>query len=138
MISKELKKILNLVKKTGDRVVVYDAQESEESFVLMDFNSYEKLITGELKNKEEVSSQESEKELKLEEKKDYLSTENRREDSKIKDLTEEDLTDKINREISLWKNQENPSFVAGDQKMEKPVKPWSIPPQVKEKAKEVE
>ena len=123
MISKELKKILNLVKKTGDRVVVYDAQEGEETFVLMGFDSYEKMISGE---------------PKLEEKTNDLLVKNEIEDLKIKDLTEEDLTDKINREISLWKNQENPSFVAGDQKMEKPVKPWSIPPQVKEKAKEVE
>ena len=115
MISKELKKIFNLVKKTGDRVVVYDAQETEETFILMDFNSYESLIS--------KTPEESPREFKLEE---------------VKGLTEEDLTDKINQEISLWKNQENPSFVAGDQKLEKPIKPWSIPSQVKEKAKEVE
>ncbi|NCN21964.1 hypothetical protein GW758_02780 [Candidatus Falkowbacteria bacterium] len=123
MISPELKKILNLVKKTGDRVIVYDAQETEETFVLMDFNSYEKMNS---------------KELKLEEKPGDLSIQKQIEDPKIKNLTEEELTDKINREISLWKNQENPSFVAGDQKVEKPTKPWSIPPKVKENAKEVE
>lgn len=138
MISKELKKILNLVKKTGDRVVVYDAQESEETFVLMDFNSYEKMSSKEIKDKENSNSFENKKELKLEEKSDNLSIKKQMEEPKIKHLTEEELTDKINREISLWKNQENPSFVAGDQKMEKLVKPWSIPPQVKEKAKEVE
>jgi len=123
MISPELKKILNLVKKTGDSVIVYDAQETEETFVLMDFNSYEKMNS---------------KELKLEEKPGDLSIQKQIEDPKIKNLTEEELTDKINREISLWKNQENPSFVAGDQKVEKPTKPWSIPPKVKENAKEVE
>jgi len=138
MISKELKKILNLVKKTGDRVVVYDAQESEGAFVLMDFNSYENLIKESLvlaKNSEDLNS---EKELVLEEKSDNLLVENQAENLKTKELTEEDLTDKINREISLWKNQENQSFATGDQKIERPLKPWSIPSKVKEKAKEVE
>ena len=138
MISQELKKILNLVKKTGDRVVVYDAQEAEETFVLMDFNSYEKMISGGLKDKENNDGLKNKKELKLEEKNDDLVIKKEAEEPKIKHLTEEELTDKINQEISLWKNQENLSFVAGDQKVEKSVKPWSIPPQVKEKAKEVE
>lgn len=138
MISKELKKIINLVKRTGDRVVIYDTQESEETFVLMDFDSYEKLINKELKNKEDEVVVESKKKLKLEEKNDNLLAKSTTESPVIKDLTEEDLTDKINREISLWKNQENLSFVAGDQKVEKSVKPWSISSQVKEKAKEVE
>ncbi len=123
MILKELKKILNLIKKTGDRVIVYDVQESEETFVLLSLDSYEKMILAE---------------PKLEEKDEDLSVKNQTQDLDIKGLTEEDLTDKINQEISLWKNQENQSFAAGDQKIEKPIKPWSIPPKVKEKAQEVE
>ncbi|MBN2854242.1 hypothetical protein JXK06_01770 [Patescibacteria group bacterium] len=123
MISQELKKILNLVKTTGDRVVVYDAQESEETFVVMDLNSYENLVLRDKKLNKNNEDSEPENQIK---------------NKNVKELTEEDLTDKINREISLWKNQENPSFVAGDQKVEKPTKPWSIPPKVKEKAKEVE
>ena len=131
MLSQELKNILKLTKKTGDRVVVYDAQEPENTFVVMDLNSYEKLVNVLPKNREE-----------LVEKSDNI-TESKEVEEKAKigdkkELTEEDLTDKINREISLWKNQENPSFVAGDEKIEKSSKPWSIPSKVKQKAKEVE
>ena len=138
MISKELKKILNLVKITGDRVVVYDAQESEETFVLMNLNSYESLVLQDSKLNKNNFQAEVNNELELNKKDDDSELENQIKNKNRKELTEEDLTDKINREISLWKNQENPSFVAGDQKVEKSTKPWSIPPKVKEKAKEVE
>lgn len=118
MLSQELKKIIKLSKKTGDRIVVFDAQEPDNTFVVMDISAYEKL-------------------LGLETKEDKIEPENK-EKKKEDSLTEEYLTDKINKEISLWKNQENPSFVTGDEKLERGVKPWSISPQVKQKAKEVE
>ena len=118
MLSQELKKIIKLSKKTGDRVVVFDAQEPENTFVVMDFSAYEKLVNVEIT--EDITETDNEELVK--------------EDS----LTEEYLTDKINKEISLWKNQENPSFVTGDEKLERGNKPWSISPKVKQKAKEVE
>lgn len=145
MLSKELKRILKLVKKTGDRVVIYDSQEPEDSFMIMGISAYESLVgeKSEMNFKQEIKEVEAlkyneEKELKLEKKNDNLDIEKVLNQEEKKGLTEEDLTDKINHEISLWKNQENPSFVAGDEKLERPTKPWSIPPKVKEKAKEVE
>lgn len=131
MLSAELKNILKLTKKTGDRVVVYDSQEPANSFVLMDLDSYEKLVNFSSENTEEIAE-------KTGNTIDLKEVEEKAKIGDKKELTEEDLTDKINREISLWKNQENPSFVAGDEKIEKSSKPWSIPPKVKQKAKEVE
>jgi len=131
MLSQELKKIIKLTKKTGDRVVVYDANEPSSSFVIMDLDSYEKLI-------DKTPVLEEKKELKLEQKEEIIAKDSETEVKTKKELTEEDLTDKINQEISLWKNQENQSFVADDNKEEKSTKPWSIPSKVKQKAKEIE
>ncbi len=52
-----------------------------------------------------------------------------------KNLTDDDLADKINREIALWKNQLN----VDDQKNEEDYNKgrWQIPPQLKNNAKEV-
>lgn len=133
MLSNELKNIIKLSKKTGDRIIVFDSQEPENTFVLMGISAYEKLINQENlafndcnkgDEKEELLSVNSEIETKEEEIKE--------------ELTEEDLTDKINKEISLWKSQENQSFVADEDKFERNVKPWSISSSVKQKAKEVE
>jgi len=111
MFPEQLKRILNLVKKTGDRVVIYDASRPDESYVVMDISGYERMI-GLPENKDDKPK------------------------SEIKsDLTEEDLTDRINREISIWKNQENPSFLSEEDKAKKP---WAISKEVKEKAREVE
>ena len=49
-------------------------------------------------------------------------------------MTEEDLTDKINREISMWKNQEDVPDPSEDNK---PKKAWQIPGNVKDKAQEI-
>jgi hypothetical protein len=126
MFPEQLKKILNFVKKTGDRVVIFDASAPDDSFVVMDFDSYSqsgnegitKAVNSEIIGKNTVS----EPDLKVPE-------------EKAKNLTEEDLTDKINREISMWKNRDDLSFSTEENK---PKKAWSIPPQVKEKAQGVE
>ncbi len=97
MFPEQLKKILNLIKKTGDRVVLFDGANPDNTYVLMNLDSYSD-----------------------------LSEEN---------LTEEDLTDKINREILMWKNREHEPYSAID---DRPKKAWSIPSQVKNKAQEVE
>ena len=114
MFPEQLKKILNLIKKTGDRVVIFDGSNPDDSYVIMGFDSYadEKIA--------EISTVKPESAPKLE---------------KNDNLTEEDLTDKINREISMWKNRDiSPSLTEEN----KPKKAWAIPPQVKDKAQEVE
>jgi hypothetical protein len=133
MFSEQLKKILNLIKKTGDRVVVFDANSPDESYVVMDFDRYANMVSGQdvavnLVNKPVFNS--PEKSVKSE-----LSQINNDLIAKKENLTEEDLTDKINREISMWKNQENGPYLAEE---DKPKKAWSIPSQVKNKAQEIE
>lgn len=43
-MSKQLKQVINLSKKTGDRIIVFDNSEPDDSFVLMSLNQYEGLI----------------------------------------------------------------------------------------------
>lgn len=125
MFPEQLKKILNLIKKTGDKVVIFDASEPDNSYVVMDFNRYETMI-GE-KTEETNTASLSEK--------TELSPVNSDLNTKSENLTEEDLTDKINREISIWKNSKNAPSLAEE---DKPKKVWSIPPQIKDKAQEIE
>jgi PHD/YefM family antitoxin component YafN of YafNO toxin-antitoxin module len=51
-MSKQLKQVINLSKKTGDRIIVFDNSEPEDSFVLMSLNQYEKLIEAETDKKD--------------------------------------------------------------------------------------
>lgn len=48
-MSKQLKQVINLSKKTGDRIIVFDNSEPEDSFVLMSLDQYESLINNEKK-----------------------------------------------------------------------------------------
>ncbi len=70
-MDKTLQKAMNLAKKTGDRVMVVDTAMSEEAFVIMSIDEYEKLVIG------------------------Y---------SEVRNLTEDELLDKINRDIAIWKS----------------------------------
>ncbi|MFA5131312.1 MAG: hypothetical protein WC467_02695 [Patescibacteria group bacterium] len=132
MFPEQLKKILNLIKKTGDRVVVFDAQ-ANESYVIMDFARYEGMLSGE---GGAVAVPETAPEAKPSEtEKTEIKAENLDLAPEKENLTEEDLTDKINREISLWKNRDNSPYPAEE---DKPKKAWTIPTQVKDKAQEIE
>jgi hypothetical protein len=64
----DLNKIINLIKKTGDKCVVLDSQGN--TYVIMGLKDYERLTIGR---------------------------------SEIRGLTEDELLDKINRDIALWK-----------------------------------
>jgi len=126
MFSEQLKKILNLIKKTGDGVVIYDANTPENSYVVMDFDRYASMVMNEKSIDKLVSP--------VSPKTENTPINNDKTENK-ENLTEEDLTDKINREISTWKNRENAPFLAEE---DKPKKPWSIPQQVKSKAQDIE
>lgn len=126
MFPEQLKKILNLIKNTGDRVIIYDAANPDDSYALMDFSSYAQLINNNEKilNKPNLTNHEnslSKPELPVK-------------SEKTENLTEEDLTDKINREISTWKNQGEASYLAQENK---PKKAWEISGTVKDKAQEI-
>ncbi|KKR32570.1 MAG: hypothetical protein UT64_C0029G0014, partial [Candidatus Falkowbacteria bacterium GW2011_GWF2_39_8] len=42
----QLEKAINLCKKTGDRLIVFDNVRSEDPFVVMNLDEYEKLSLG--------------------------------------------------------------------------------------------
>jgi len=73
---KQFEKALNLVKKTGDRLILYNTQNDEDAHVVMSLNEYEQMV-GE----------------------GYS-------DRDVKGLTEEELIDKINRDIAIWKSDQ--------------------------------
>jgi hypothetical protein len=125
MFPEQLKKILNLVKNTGDRVIIFDSNTPDDSYVIMGFDNYAANVNSVSaninKNAVPVSTPiMADLSVKSEEK---------------ENLTEEDLTDKINREISMWKNRENSVFLGEENK---PKKAWQIPSKVKDKAQEIE
>lgn len=122
MFPEQLKKILNLIKKTGDRVVLFDGANPDNTYVLMNLDSYSDLSGGTKQNQTVGSGK-------------LAVAENQAQKEPEENLTEEDLTDKINREILMWKNREHEPYSAID---DRPKKAWSIPSQVKNKAQEVE
>jgi hypothetical protein len=50
-MSKQLKQVINLSKKTGDRIVVFDNDKAEDSFVVMSLEQYENLVNNSLTDK---------------------------------------------------------------------------------------
>ncbi|MBI4812493.1 hypothetical protein HY798_03605 [Candidatus Falkowbacteria bacterium] len=68
----QLQRIINLAKKTGDRVIVFSASKPDDAYVVMDLDQYEKLAVGK---------------------------------SDLHNLTEDELLDKINRDVAIWKSE---------------------------------
>jgi hypothetical protein len=142
MFPEQLQKILNLIKQTGDRVIVFDGSKPDDSYVIMDLDSYSHQVGAAVKTvvkaqtiiepqapiiNPSVSPEKSPEISLVEPELPVVSV-------KIQNLTEEDLTDKINREISVWKNREDVSYLGEENKVKKA---WTIPPQVRNKAQEV-
>lgn len=100
-----LKKALRLARKTKDAILFFDAESPEDSFAILDLDRYEEIVDPVILNK-----------------KDRVYQSN---------LTGEDLADKINREISDWKNTEQSDYLFEETK-ESPR--WQIPPHIKKKA----
>ncbi len=69
----QLQKAINLVKKTGDKLIVFDSAKPDNVFVVLSLKDYENLVLGK---------------------------------SEVRGLTEDELLDKINRDIAIWKNQQ--------------------------------
>jgi hypothetical protein len=68
-----LNKAIALIKKTGDRIIVFDPETGNDGYVLMSVEEYERLS---------------------------LKT------SDVRNLTEGELLNKINRDISIWKTEQ--------------------------------
>ena len=111
MFPEQLKKILRSIKKTGDKVILYNENEPENAYVLMNFKDYESFSGEEITVKTEPDKPND------------------------ADLTADDLTDRINCDISAWKNQENGPYLAEESKSRNP---WAIPVKVKNGAQKVE
>jgi hypothetical protein len=69
----QLTKAIALSKKTGDRLIVYDASQKDNIYVVMSLDEYEKMVIGK---------------------------------SEVRGLTEDELLDKINRDIAIWKSDQ--------------------------------
>ena len=149
MFPEELKKILRIVKKTGDRVIIFDAQAPSDSYVVMNLDSYsdlidsqdpkkpfkkisEKVIQAKDKTNEAKTGRDDYKNKEESKEKDNELNNDNREDSK--NLTEEDLTDKINREIATWENREEAPYLNEESKSKRA---WKIPGKIKKKAQEI-
>ncbi len=70
----QLQKAINLAKKTGDKLIIYDIAKPDNTYVIMSLNQYEDIVV---------------------------------EKSEVRGLTEEELIDKINRDIAIWKSDQN-------------------------------
>ncbi|MFH1233731.1 MAG: hypothetical protein V1649_03745 [Patescibacteria group bacterium] len=68
----QLQRAINLAKKTGDKLVIFDSPKAEDGYVVLTFKDYENLILGR---------------------------------SEVKGLTEDELLDKINHDIAIWKSE---------------------------------
>ncbi|MEK7098079.1 MAG: hypothetical protein AAB906_04495 [Patescibacteria group bacterium] len=111
-----LQKVLNLARKTGDRIVVFDNENPENTYVVMDIDEYEKILFGR---------------------------------NEVKGLTDNQLLDKINRDIAMWKSENDfedssdsdssffNSLQIDEMAEKKGKKGWSIPKDVKESAEEI-
>ncbi len=76
-----LQKIINLIKKTGDKVIILD-ENGDPGFILMSIGDYESLVLGK---------------------------------SGVQGLTEAELLDKINRDIAIWKDNQQSKEISIDQ-----------------------
>ncbi|MFA6306951.1 MAG: hypothetical protein WCV70_03420 [Patescibacteria group bacterium] len=116
----QLQKAINLAKKTGDKLIVFDSSKPENVFVVLSLKDYENLVLGK---------------------------------SEVRGLTEDELLDKINRDIAIWKSDQSeaenietiPDYFkelpAKEERFEKTVKKsgssWSIPSRRKLNAEEI-
>ena len=70
----QLQKAINLAKKTGDKLIIYDIAKPDNTYVIMSLNQYEDIVA---------------------------------EKSEVRGLTEKELIDKINRDVAIWKSDQN-------------------------------
>lgn len=88
----QLAKAINLARRTGDRLIVFDYNQ-KNPFVVMSLDEYEKLVVGH---------------------------------SEVKGLTEDELLDKINRDIAIWKSEQSPNISQVSQESrEKTISPFT-------------
>jgi len=82
MLIDRITRAIDLVKKTGDKMILFE-EDNSEGIVVMSLKEYERMIDG---NKVEVGQ-------------------NGEDPESISSLTEDELIDKINRNIAIWQNE---------------------------------
>lgn len=100
-----LKKVIDLVRKNGDKMVLADP-ETGKAVVVMDLEQYESLCAGIKKGekKETKKAKEVENKAKISKKQEISRPADLQGAIKgLSDLTQEELLDKINRDIGEWK-----------------------------------
>lgn len=102
---KHLKKALRLARKTNDAIIFFDSENPEDSFAILDLDRYEQIVD----------------QKTLDDNKAVYKG----------DLTDDNLADKMNREISDWQNEEKAEYLAEESKSRPN---WQIPSAVKKKA----
>lgn len=85
MRSAQLQRVIDLMRRTGDRCLVFD-NDREEGMVLMSIDDYEKIL-----NMDNIS---------------------------LGDLSESEMMDKVNRDISAWKSLREDDFLDDFEKKE--------------------
>lgn len=99
MKDEQLKRLMNLTRVTGDRLVIAD-KDSDEVFILMNLNEYEELSgVGGYENKM-LGSEDSLEEIKIDEASDPADGVFGK---NISALNEEEMLAKINRDIADWR-----------------------------------
>ena len=69
---KAIKKVLDIINKTGDRCIIV-SENSDQAYAIMSLKEYERIMLGK---------------------------------AEVTELTEDELLDKINRDIAVWKSQQ--------------------------------
>lgn len=68
----QFQKAIDLIKKTGDKLIIFNSAKPDNGYVIMGVKDYENLVLGK---------------------------------SEVRGLTENELLDKINRDIAVWKSE---------------------------------
>lgn len=174
----QLERALSLAKKTGDRLLVFESPTSENGYVVMPLEQYENILEcdcgddckcsdhddedfddySDLYDKEadDSTSEKPSNEIELDssifpEDMDEMPVPEVSIREEVRGLTEEELLDKINRDIARWKESqetaENTEMLAEIAENEAPEETsvsdsssrtkWAIKPQIKENADEI-
>ncbi|MDD3711272.1 MAG: hypothetical protein PHP37_01560 [Patescibacteria group bacterium] len=118
-MSKQLKQVINLSKKTGDRIIVFDNNFPDDSFVVMTLDQYEKLMGDHFQPKNQSQNDNFQ---------DLNTNAQKIIDDNAQVLTEKKIIDKIeDRENNDNDNLPNRNFKNNN---------WQIPAQVKQESEE--
>ncbi len=86
-MNNELQRAIRLIRKTGDRIIIFDSENKQNGYVLMSLAEYERLALAR---------------------------------NDVRGLTEEELLDKINRDIAIWRSEQEANVSQGQEMANQP------------------